>query len=188
MKQLILTLAIIGTVTTYAAFGGENTFNTDPSLFNNSATDGTSIYNSNSSSGLEDSTGTGGGGLEDSTGTGGSGFEDSTGTGGASGRYPKLPDINKPNQTIAGFVSWFVQIMQYIVIAMLTASLLVFLYGIFILMFWGGTKEESRSQGRKFMLWGIVSLFVMVSVWGIVNILKSSVFGGGPLTGPTFKI
>jgi FtsH-binding integral membrane protein len=77
--------------------------------------------------------------------------------------------------------------MNYLVWAMITAALLVFLYGVFTLMFVGGANEESRSKGRKFMFWGIVSLFVMVSVWGLVNILKTSVFGGGGLQGPQFK-
>jgi hypothetical protein len=107
--------------------------------------------------------------------------------GGATSRIPSA-DIAKPNGTIAGIIVWFITLLNYIVVLLITGAIMFFLYGVFVLMFVGGTNEESRSKGRKFMFWGIVSLFVMVSVWGLVNILKTSFFGTGPLTGPQFNI
>ncbi len=104
------------------------------------------------------------------------------------GRVTGLQELQKPNLTVVGITNWFIKILNYIAILLFTAALVVFLYGIFILMFVGGTNEESRSKGRKFMFWGIVSLFVMTSTWGLVNVLKSSIFGStGPLLGPQFK-
>jgi hypothetical protein len=35
----------------------------------------------------------------------------------------------------------------------------------------GGEKKE---EGKQYMLWGIVGIFVMVSVWGLVNIVKQT--------------
>jgi uncharacterized membrane protein YidH (DUF202 family) len=37
-----------------------------------------------------------------------------------------------------------------------------------------GGNPEARSEYRNKILWSIVALFVMVSVWGLVNILKST--------------
>ncbi|MCK5285875.1 MAG: hypothetical protein KAJ58_01460 [Candidatus Pacebacteria bacterium] len=37
----------------------------------------------------------------------------------------------------------------------------------------GEAKEEAKAQ----MIWGIIILFVMVSVWGFVNILTKTIFG-----------
>jgi uncharacterized membrane protein YidH (DUF202 family) len=34
-----------------------------------------------------------------------------------------------------------------------------------------GDNEEKRAEGRMFIIWGIVSIFIMLSVWGLVNIL-----------------
>jgi uncharacterized membrane protein YidH (DUF202 family) len=34
-----------------------------------------------------------------------------------------------------------------------------------------GESEEGRKAGRNMMIWGIIALFVMISVWGLVNIL-----------------
>ncbi|MEI8338103.1 MAG: hypothetical protein WCF92_03085 [bacterium] len=41
-----------------------------------------------------------------------------------------------------------------------------------------GDNEEARQAGRSVMIFGIVVLFVMVSVWGLVAILYSSFFTG----------
>lgn len=34
--------------------------------------------------------------------------------------------------------------------------------------------EEKKSQGKSIMIWGIIALFVMVSVWGLVNLLADT--------------
>lgn len=51
----------------------------------------------------------------------------------------------------------------------------------FIAFFWGmlmmiasAGDTVKREEGRKRMLWGIVVLFVMFSIWGIIGILKNS--------------
>jgi hypothetical protein len=56
-------------------------------------------------------------------------------------------------------------------------GVVVFIYGVLILMFSeGGEKKE---EGKQYMLWGIIGIFVMVSVWGLVNILIGT-FGLDP--------
>ncbi len=151
-------------------------------------------------SGLDTTTGGGSTGLDTTTGGGqseGSGLDTTTGGGGLGASYDAnnnfiggnsgSPAVGKPAATLPGFILWAVQIMNYLVWAMMTLSLLFFLYGVFMLMFVGGANEESRTKGKKFMLWGILSLFVMVSVWGLVGVLKNSLFGEGDLIGPQFK-
>jgi len=44
--------------------------------------------------------------------------------------------------------------------------------------FWGMVKYiwsegTSKEEGRKFMIWGIVGLFVAFSIWGIIAFMKS---------------
>ncbi len=51
-------------------------------------------------------------------------------------------------------------------------AVVLFIYGVLVLMFSeGGEKKE---EGKQYMIWGIVGIFVMVSVWGLVNILKNT--------------
>ena len=48
-------------------------------------------------------------------------------------------------------------------------AVVMFIYGVIILMFSeGGEKKE---EGKQYMIWGIVGIFVIVSMWGLVNIL-----------------
>lgn len=52
-------------------------------------------------------------------------------------------------------------------------GLIVFIWGVIKYM----TADEDtkkRQEGTRFMIWGIVGLFVMVSVWGLVNILTGT--------------
>lgn len=52
-------------------------------------------------------------------------------------------------------------------------ALLVFLYGIFKYFILGGGDEESRKQGRQLMMYSIAGFVVMVSIFGIVNLVAS---------------
>ena len=51
------------------------------------------------------------------------------------------------------------------------AAFIVFIFGVFQYFIAGGADEEKREAGKSLMLWGIIGFFVMVSVWGLVNVL-----------------
>ena len=51
-----------------------------------------------------------------------------------------------------------------------TLSALAFLWGIFKYFILGGADEESQKEGRQFILWGLVGLVVLFSVWGLVRV------------------
>lgn len=53
-------------------------------------------------------------------------------------------------------------------------AFIVFIWGVFQYFIAGGHDEEKREQGKSLMLWGIIGFFVMVSVWGLVNILRGT--------------
>lgn len=63
--------------------------------------------------------------------------------------------------------------------------------------FWGLAKyilsagdEEKKTEGRNIMIWGIIALFVMVSVWGLVGVIADT-FGietGGTIPIPSVNI
>ncbi len=50
-----------------------------------------------------------------------------------------------------------------------------FIWGV-IQMIINPEDAEKRKQGKQYMIWGILALFVMVSVWGLVSIV-SNTFG-----------
>ncbi len=53
-------------------------------------------------------------------------------------------------------------------------AFLVFIWGIAKYFILSGASEEGKEQGRQLMIWGIIGFFVMVAVWGIVNLLVGS--------------
>lgn len=62
-------------------------------------------------------------------------------------------------------------ILNPTVLLLIALAIIFFLWGVFKFMIAEGDKKE---DGKQFMLWGIVGIFVMVSVWGLVSILAST--------------
>ncbi len=52
-------------------------------------------------------------------------------------------------------------------------SLLVFIWGVFKYMILGGGDSGSREEGKQLMIWAIIGFVVMVSVFGIVNMIAN---------------
>lgn len=70
--------------------------------------------------------------------------------------------------------------IDYVLVPLVfSLAFIVFLWGIFNFFIAGGADEEKREKGKQFMVWGIIGFFVMVSVWGIVNLLVNSFGFGG---------
>lgn len=38
-------------------------------------------------------------------------------------------------------------------------------------------NDEAQSEGKQHMLWGVIGIAIMVSVWGILNLINESVVG-----------
>ena len=57
------------------------------------------------------------------------------------------------------------------------AGLLLFLWGL-VQFLWNLDEGGGKDEGKQHMFWGVVGMFIMVSVWGIINILDAT-FGLG---------
>ena len=68
-------------------------------------------------------------------------------------------------------------LVKYVTPLLFALATVGFIWGI-IQMFLDPNNEEARKKGKSFMLWGLIGLFVMVSMWGIVGVLDST-FGVG---------
>ena len=63
-------------------------------------------------------------------------------------------------------------------------------FGILVIVFfWGLVKfifssgnEESKADGKKIMLWGLIAMFIAASVWGIVTFARRSLGIGDEAT------
>ena len=74
--------------------------------------------------------------------------------------------------------SKFQDVLGYIT-CIITKSVVPLIFALAIVMFvWGvvqyvinSDEEAKKEKGRQFMIWGIIALTVMVSVWGLVRVL-----------------
>ena len=53
-------------------------------------------------------------------------------------------------------------------------AFIVFLYGVFMAYIWSRGDPEQVSKGHTFILWGIIGFVVMISLWGLVNVVAQS--------------
>ncbi len=87
-----------------------------------------------------------------------------------------------PNNSLSGgianILNYFTCLIAKSVLPLLFAvAIASFIWGI-IQYFLNPDNEENRKKGKDYMLWGLISLFVMISVWGLVALIGNT-FGIG---------
>jgi len=65
-------------------------------------------------------------------------------------------------------------------VLLITASIAVYFFSIAGDIFKISQGEADGGDLKKTLLWGIVIIFAMVSIWGIIQVLQYSLFGGPP--------
>lgn len=81
--------------------------------------------------------------------------------------------------------SFIINVINNILVPVLFAiAFIVFLWGAFDTFILGANSEDVKEKGKNLMLWGLIGFFVMVSVWGLVNILTGTISFGNN-TGPS---
>ena len=82
-----------------------------------------------------------------------------------------------PNRTIDNLGTLMETMLDWIngslIPLMIAAAVLIFFWGIIKYIKAAGDATE-KAASRSIMIWGIVALFVMVSVWGLVGILSGT--------------
>lgn len=61
-------------------------------------------------------------------------------------------------------------ITDYIIPLVFAIALLIFLWGVVMYVI-AGDDEEKKKSGRMYIIYGIIGLAVMASVWGLVGML-----------------
>ena len=82
--------------------------------------------------------------------------------------------MNAASNLVAKFTDYIVDPAILVVFA---AGFFFFVFGLVEFM-WNLNEGSAQSQGKQHMLWGIVGMFIMVSVYGIVALI-SNTFGLG---------
>ena len=75
------------------------------------------------------------------------------------------------NSTFKDVVAYAISIIGALIPVLAALALILFLFGVVRFVAKAGNERE-KSHSKEAMLWGLVALFVLVSVWGIIGILR----------------
>lgn len=86
------------------------------------------------------------------------------------------PFVETP-KTFKEFISLLIDLIRIVIPLTVVMSLWFFFWG--LTRFIRNSGDENKEQeGKDLMIWGTLALFVMVSVYGLLNLLYASAFGG----------
>lgn len=91
--------------------------------------------------------------------------------------------------SIEGIINWATCLLSRSVVPLLFAlAVVAFIWGV-IQFYLNPENEEKRKKGKSFIVGGLIALFIMVSMWGIVGIFTTTFNVGNtmPNTTPQFK-
>jgi uncharacterized membrane-anchored protein len=82
-------------------------------------------------------------------------------------------------RSLADAINSFGDLIGILTPIIVAIALLAFFWGLamYVLNFSG--EDKDKKKGRDMMVYGILVLFVMVSVWGLVNLLQQQFLGTG---------
>jgi len=74
--------------------------------------------------------------------------------------------------TIQGIASIILNLINNVAVPLLFAvAFIVFLWGLFQYFIVGAADEDAHKKGKELIIYGLIGFFVMLSVWGLVNVL-----------------
>ncbi len=114
-------------------------------------------------------------GLGQSTGLVGQNSPDLTNLVTKAGPTSGCPDLSQPKLKVSDYLDYFTCVIGGSVIPFIFAlAVVMFIWGVVKYFILNADEEKKRAEGKQFMIWGIVALAVMLSVWGLVGILKTT--------------
>lgn len=75
--------------------------------------------------------------------------------------------------SITGMLGWVQGILSALMPVLVALAIIYFVWGVLKYLMNAG-DEEAQKEGRSMMIYGIIAIFVMVSIWGLVGLLDTS--------------
>jgi hypothetical protein len=77
-------------------------------------------------------------------------------------------------------------IINFVLVPVIFAiAFIVFLWGVFLKYIYSHGDPDKVSEGHKLILWGIIGFVVMISIWGLVNVVANTFGLAGYYAPPT---
>jgi non-ribosomal peptide synthetase component F len=81
-----------------------------------------------------------------------------------------VPTALSAQTTVTSIIVSFTEALGPLVAALTSVAVAVFVWGMVVFVTKSG-DDQGRQAGRQRMIWGIIGLFLIVAVWGIVSLL-----------------
>ena len=77
---------------------------------------------------------------------------------------------------ITPYSTGLINVINGILVPVLMAiAFITFLWGIYKYFIQGASNESEKGEGRQFAMWGIIGFVIILSVWGLVNLVISTI-------------
>ena len=84
-------------------------------------------------------------------------------------------NLIQSGDTLASVVSKVIGIVNAVTPVLVGVAILTFFYGIVLYIYASG-DAKGHARGREIIIWGLVALFVLFSLWGIIELMCVSLF------------
>ena len=82
-------------------------------------------------------------------------------------------------QNLTQIIGLFISIGLAVLPFLGAVAFLVFVYGVARFIKSAGSEKDLKDR-KNFLIWGVVGLFVLVTIWGLISFLRSEFgFGSG---------
>ena len=104
--------------------------------------------------------------------------------------FASLADGNGDTGDVADFLSTFLGFIDNVLIPVILAfAFLMFVWGVFKFFILGGSDEEAQSKGKSLMIYAVAGFVLILSFYGIVNIITNGIgTGGETIDNPTVPV
>lgn len=91
-------------------------------------------------------------------------------------------------ETLGGILNIIGQLISAATPIVVALALIFFFWGLAQFIYNSGDTEK-RGQAIQIMIYGIIALFIMVSIWGIIGVLQTTfnIQGGGDIRAPSVQ-
>jgi hypothetical protein len=91
-------------------------------------------------------------------------------------------DTAVAGQNLMSLITFAGEVLNRLIPLLIALALVIFFWGIVVYVY-----KKDATEGRKIITAGVIALFVMVSIWGIIKVVQNTlgVYGGGTVEAPS---
>ena len=75
------------------------------------------------------------------------------------------------SQSVLGVLDFFQRLFNGMIGLFITVAVVVFFWGLIRYIY---AVDSQKAEGLQTMLWGVLAIFVMVSIWGIIRLVQNT--------------